>query len=68
MSLYRFDVKEHKWAHSSFVSVVLKNWSELDDGTIAITPQMTAQEIDTHIQILKDELDLVAVKAKAVAQ
>jgi hypothetical protein len=68
MSLYRFDVKEHKGPHSSLVSIILKSWSQLDDGSIAITPEMTAQEVDINIRILKDELDMIATKAKTVAQ
>ena len=55
-------MKEHKGASSSLVTLVLKGWTELEDGSIAITSQMTAQEVDTNIQILKDELDLVAIR------
>jgi len=66
--LIQFDVKEHKGTHTSLVSVVLRSWTELEEGTIAITPQMTALEVDTNIQMLKDELDLIARKAKLIAQ
>ena len=68
MSLYRFDVKEHAGAHTSLVSVILKSWTEHEDGSIAITPMMTALEVDANIRALKDELDLIAKKARAIAQ
>ena len=66
--LYRFDVREQAVGHTSLVSVILKSWTESEDGSIAITPQMTACEVDSNIEALKDELDLIAIKAKAIAQ
>ncbi len=63
-----FDVREHKQLSQSLVTIVVKRWTKFQDGLIAITPQMTAAEIDATIQALKDELDLVGKKAKAVAQ
>jgi hypothetical protein len=66
--LYWFDVHEHPVGSMSMVSIVLKTHSVLPDGSIAISPQMTAVEIDENIRQLKAELDIVARKAKVIAQ
>jgi hypothetical protein len=45
--------------------IVLTNFTKLNDGSIAITAGMTALEIDTNVQLLKDDLDRVGRLAKA---
>ena len=66
--LFWFDVYEHPVGSMSMVSIVVKRNSVLADGSIAISPQMTAVEIDENIRQLKAELDIVARKAKVIAQ
>jgi hypothetical protein len=37
----------------------------IDDGEIDLTPSLTAEEIDTHVAMLKVDLDAVDKRAKA---
>lgn len=51
---------------SPYVKIVLDNWSTVGDGVPSITPQLMHEgEIDTHIQLLKADLDAVGGRAKA---
>ena len=66
--LFYFDVVEKRIGTTSLVSITLARWTENNSGDICITPEMTIVEIDANIQHLKDQLDLVAKKAKTIAQ
>ena len=66
--LYSFDIVEKQIGTSSYVSIALAHYSKNSEGYILITPEMTLPEIDANIQFLKDQLDLVAQKAKVIAQ
>jgi hypothetical protein len=65
---FNFDVLVKHVGTSSYVSIVLTRWSKNSDGDILITPEMTLPEIDANIQYLKDQLDILAQKAKIIAQ
>jgi hypothetical protein len=66
--MFRFDVREKPMLSGSLVQIVVTRGSPLPDGTLAITEEMTAAEVDGIIRQLKGELDAVAMKAKTIAQ
>jgi hypothetical protein len=64
---FHFDVIVRDALTTPLVQIVLRNWTPSDDG-IALTPLMTAHEVDATVQLLKNELDAIASKAKVIAQ
>jgi hypothetical protein len=51
--MFRFDVREKPMLSGSLVQIVVTRGSPLPDGTLAITEEMTAAEVDGIIRQLK---------------
>jgi len=50
------------------VSIVVARWTDHGDAQMALTPLMTKAEVDNWVAALKSELDVIAAKAKILAQ
>ena len=46
----------------------MAQWTDHGDAQMALTPLMTKAEVDDCVAALKSELDLIAAKAKILAQ
>lgn len=64
-TIQRFGFVVGNEARLPVVHITLMNNTRLKTGEIAITPSMTAAEIDTNIALLKADLDAVGRRAKA---
>ena len=65
---FHFDVQVHEQLSSALVSIVVARWTDHGDAQMALTPLMTKAEVDNWVAALKSELDVIAAKAKILAQ
>jgi hypothetical protein len=60
----RFDFRLDYFGTTSFGQILLANHFILPTGELSITPQLTELEVETHIQLLREDLDAVAERMR----
>ena len=63
-----FDVRAIHKLSSGYAQIVVVSGTSVEGALLAVTPEMTALEIDATVAELKKQLDDAAIKAKAICQ